>query len=270
MRLWTRTTILLVALAGLVTWGVVLRGPRAEAATSQGDGAVQSTVLEFEGIMDLVAGLSRSMGPMAAAAPEGGPTPTAAAAPKQPGPSSLGALDQEWASFPRSKMDIGSYLASMPEDVSGRHLWRHVLLNPEDKYVPEQLRDGLEAVLVQLREPFRRFTAAQTVASRMDHDNALGIPTSALRQISSRDEDGSVRIRPDGVGVLTMRDGKCYAVPTPVFDKTLEYGHFVVVESAAGIVAWFQAAGLCDKSGGETVMAQAFDAAQYKNRMWKK
>ncbi|HEX5052913.1 MAG TPA: hypothetical protein VFZ65_14145 [Planctomycetota bacterium] len=79
-----------------------------------------------------------------------------------------------------------------------------------------------------------------------------------------------MRIRPDGVGVLTMRDGKCYAVPTPVFDKTLEYGHFVVVESAAGIVAWFRAAGLCDKSGGDLVMAQSFDAAQYKNRAWKK
>ncbi|HEX5052914.1 MAG TPA: hypothetical protein VFZ65_14150 [Planctomycetota bacterium] len=144
MRLSTRATILLVALAGLVTLGVVLRGPRAEAVTSQSDGALQFTAPEFEDITALVAGLSRSMRPMDAAATEGGPPPTAVAAPKELDSLSLGALDKEWASFPRSKMNIGSYLASMPEDISGRHLWRHVLLNPEDKCVPEELRDGLE------------------------------------------------------------------------------------------------------------------------------
>ena len=172
--------------------------------------------------------------------------------------------DSEWKGLPRSKWRFSRRVWWTPEKIRAIDLFRHVELNPLDKYVPPELRQGLQMLVDAHRQRLVQTASLKNRVRRKEVELAIERGTARryakwVRTIDGRsalrlpDNDGGDILHVDSEGGILVK--KKYL---PVSSKVREYEQFLALELGGQIVNWFEQMGLCSSSDSSRLLGQLF------------
>lgn len=117
--------------------------------------------------------------------------------------------DPEWLRIPRSQPFVRMFL-EMPPGLPIGYLHRAPDLNPEDEYIPKDVRDAIEVVLVQYRETLDTIAARRDAARRAESVAAIraGAKATPISGTASQDPISIPLVPEDaGAAIVIRRDG---------------------------------------------------------------